>query len=176
MNNSSNILRLALIFVLALILQIVVIDNLEFLTFCNPFIYIVFILSLPFGISPITAMLLALPAGLAVDFASNTPGMHAAACVLIAYLRQPILNLIAFRNSYREGDIPSIYSYGLVWYLKYTVLMVSIHHVALFLIEQYDSFFVLPTLLRIVLSIIASTLVILLFQIVMPSGRSNEEV
>lgn len=45
MNNTANLLRLGLTLLLALILQIVVLDNLDFLGPCNPFVYIVFIMA-----------------------------------------------------------------------------------------------------------------------------------
>lgn len=174
MNSTSNLIRLLFIAIAAILLQVVVLDNLDLVELCNPFIYVVVILSAPFGLSPIMTMLLALPTGLAVDLASNTPGMHAAACVLIAYLRQYVLSLLSFRAAYRDDAMPSVYTYGTLWYLKYAAVMVLIHHMALFFIEQFDGFFVLPTLLRIIISAVVSTALIVLFSYVAPKGHDAE--
>ena len=168
MNNTANLIRLAFILVVAMLIQIVVLDNLSFLGPCNPFIYIIFILAAPFGCSSILLMLLSAGVGLFVDVMSNTPGMHTAACVLIAYLREFILRFLAFRNAYKADDMPSATVCGSLWYFKYTLLMVSIHHVALFLVEQFDSFYLVPTLLRIVLSIVATSVLIILFDMALP--------
>ncbi len=173
MNNTANLLRLGLILLIALILQIVVLDNLDFLGPCNPFVYIVFIMAAPFGCSSVSLMFMGAVAGLIVDLVSNTPGMHMAACILIAFVRQYILNILAFRSAYKADDMPSASSCGSLWYFKYTAIMVSIHHVALFLIEQFDSFYLVPTLLRIVLSIIASSLLIILFDMIMPRSTAS---
>lgn len=112
MNNTANLLRLGLILLLSLILQIVVLDNLDFLGPCNPFVYIVFIMAAPFGCSSVSLMVMGAVAGLIVDLVSNTPGMHMAACILIAFVRQYILNLLAFRSAYKADDMPSASSCG----------------------------------------------------------------
>lgn len=168
MNNTANLIRLAAILAVSMLLQVVVLDNLDFLGPCNPFIYIVFIMAAPFGCSPILLMLMSATAGVVVDVVSNTPGMHMAACVLIAYLRGFILRLLAFRSAYKDDDMPSAAACGSLWFFKYTLIMVSIHHVALFFIEQFDSFYLWPTLLRIALSVVASSLIIILFDMAMP--------
>ena len=140
MNNTANLIRLAFVLFFVLLLQIVVFDNLDFLGLCNPFIYILFILVAPFGCPTWLLMLMAGGAGLIIDVASNTPGMHAAASILIAYLRPVVLRLIAFRNTtYKEGDMPGSHAYGSMWFARYTLIIVAIHHLALFLIEQFDS-------------------------------------
>lgn len=168
MNNTANLIRLAAILAIALLLQVVVLDNIDFLGPCNPFVYIIFILAAPFGCSTILLMLMAAGVGLAADVVSSTPGMHMAACVLIAFARQYVLRLLAFRSAYKDDDMPGAQTCGSLWFFKYTLLMVSIHHVALFLIEQFDSFYLWPTVLRIVLSIVASSVVIILFDMAMP--------
>lgn len=177
MNSAYNIVRLLAVFVVLLLLQVVVFDNLDFLGLCNPFVYVAFVLLLPFGTSTILLMLLASVLGMVVDVASNTPGMHMAACVLVAYVRPYVLRLIAFRSvTYKDGELPGSRVYGTLWFARYTLLMVSIHHVALFLVEQFDSFYLLPTLLRIVMSIVASSLLIVLLENFMPAqGRGFDD-
>lgn len=177
MNSAYNLFRLSVVFAVLLLLQVVVFDNLDFLGLCNPFVYVGFILLIPFGTSTVLLMLLAAAAGLVVDLASNTPGMHMAACVLAAYARPRVLRLVAFRSvSYKDGELPGSRAYGSLWFARYAVLMVAIHHVALFLVEQFDSFYLWPTLLRIVLSIAASSLLIVLLENFVPArGRSLDD-
>lgn len=176
MDSTANIIRLTVIFAVSMLLQIVVLDGLDLVSLCNPMLYIVFLLSVPFGCSTAALMLLAAPTGLLMDIASNTPGMHMAACVLIAYLRQLFLRLLAFRSAYKESDMPSISACGIVWFVKYALLMTATHHVALFLIEQLDGFFFWPTLLRTLLSILATFFCLMLFEMAMPAlGRNPED-
>ena len=173
MNNTANLISLFVILLVSLLLQVVVIDNIDFLGPCNPFLYIVFIMAVPFGCSQISLMLMAAAVGFVVDMVSDTPGMHMASCVLIAFVRQYVLRLLAFRSAYKDDDMPGASTCGSLWFFKYTLIMVSVHHVALFLIEQFESFYLWPTLLRIVLSIVASSALIVFFDMARPRSAGS---
>lgn len=154
-------------------LQILIFNNLEISGFINPYIYIIVIMAVPFGVSTSMLMTIAFVTGLSIDLFCDTPGMHASASVLIGYIRQYILKFIAFSDAYKDDEMPSVKSYGLNWFVKYTVLMVSAHHVMLFIVEQFDTFFFWPTILRIILSIVTSSLLILLSQMIIPTTTSR---
>ncbi|MCF0190454.1 MAG: rod shape-determining protein MreD [Marinilabiliaceae bacterium] len=170
MTNSQNIIRLLLLFIILVLLQVVIFNNLDFLGFINPYPYILLVMSMPFGVSTSFLMIIGFGIGLTIDMFSNTPGMHAGSCVLLAYLRPWILKLIALHDDYKTGNLPSSASYGGMWYLKYTILCVSIHHVVLFCFEQIDTILWWPTLLRIILSIAASIVIIYVSQIFIRIG------
>lgn len=51
------------------------------------FFYVGFILLLPLGLNRNWAMIVAILTGLLIDIFSNTPGIHAAACVFIAFTK-----------------------------------------------------------------------------------------
>ncbi|MBP5365851.1 MAG: rod shape-determining protein MreD [Bacteroidales bacterium] len=174
MSNTSNILRLAILFVVVTLAQIFIFNNIQVSGFVNPYLYIVFIMTLPFGIGRGTLLVLSFFTGLFIDLFSNTPGMHACACTLIGYVRPYFLKFIAFRNEYREDGLPSMAEYGLSWYAKYAVLMVCTHHVTLFFIEQFDTLFFWPTLLRIILSIVSTLFFIIILQLFMPISTKSE--
>lgn len=173
MINSSNVIRLLLLYLITMVVQIVILNNLSIINFANPQIYVLFLLSLPYGIGTIPMMLYAFATGIVLDLFCDTPGMHAASCVLLAYVRRFVLNMLAYRDAYKDDELPSVRAYGWGWYMKYVTLLVTIHHVSLFLIEQFDTLFLWPTLLRITLSIISTVLLILLLQYVMPSNNDS---
>ena len=158
-----------------MLLQVLIFNNLDFVNLCNPFIYVAFIMSLPFGTPVPVAMVIGLLTGFSVDITVNTPGMHASACVAIAFFRPMFFKLIAFRTGYKEDELPLLHTYGLAWYFKYTIMMVSLHHIILFLVEQYDTFFAIPTLIRIAASIAMTTVVVLLFGMAQPKYSSRSE-
>ena len=177
MSNTGNILRLAVLFGIVGLIQVLILNNLDILPLCNPMLYIVVLLAMPFGMKTIPLMIVGFLVGLSIDVSANTPGMHAAACVFACYVRRYILSFIAFRNAYKEDELPSIQGYGIVWYTKYALMMVVVHHVVLFFVEQYDRFLFLQTFLRIVISIVASLSLILLFGLVSPGliGQRSKE-
>lgn len=81
-------------------------------------------------------MFLAFLLGLTLDYFTATPGLHAAPCVLIAYLRPFLINLLISQEgaelNYTE---PSIKSMGMAPYGFYVLVFTFIHHVYLVFIE-----------------------------------------
>ena len=87
---------------------------------------------------------------------------HAAACVLIAFVRPYLLKLMAPRDGY-EGERPlSLQVMGFGWFITYCLLMVFMHHAVLFYLEVFrlNEFF--STLFRMLLSMILTVGLILL--------------
>ena len=147
-------------FVLLVLIQVLALNNIQFLGFLNPYIYILFILSLPVKLPNWITLLLAFVLGLTIDAFSNTMGMHAFATVLVAFLRNSIINLFIAID---EGNnpTPSFYTFGVGAYVKYVVSMVVIHHIALFMLEAFSFHHFWILLLKILLSSTLTTLIIL---------------
>ena len=173
--DSSNVLKILAVFLIGSLAQIFIFNNLQISGFINPYAYIIAIMAMPFGTTTPVMIAVSFAQGLAIDIFCNTPGMHAGACVMIGYLRQYILKLIAQRDAYKSDMMPSASSYGIAWFLKYSVMMVSVHHVMLFFIEQFDTLFFWPTLCRVLLSILATILFILAAQFFLPSGGRTSD-
>lgn len=136
----KNIIR----FILFLLVQALVLDKVPPLhQFVKPYLYFLYILWLPFNTPRLGLMLLSFAFGLCMDYFSGTPGLHAAPCVLIAYLRPFLLNVLMPQEktelSYGEPGIASI---GFAPYSVYVVLLTFIHHAYLVLIEwlQFGDF------------------------------------
>jgi len=129
----QNIIR----FLLLVLFQVLVLNNIQFLGYINPYLYILFILSLPVQTPRWFSLVLAFSIGLTIDAFSNTMGLHAFACVLIAFLRNGVINLF---TSIEEGNnpTPSFHTFGVGAYIKYVVLMVIIHHFTLFYLEAFS--------------------------------------
>ena len=128
-----NIIRLT-VFIL---LQVYVLNKVPHLhRFIAPYLYFLFILWLPFSISRGALLIVGFITGIILDFFMMTPGLHAAACVLIAYLRPFIINVLAPKDatgfSYRE---PSPKAMGWTPYLVYTFVLTLFHHGYMVLLE-----------------------------------------
>ena len=152
----QNIIR----FVLLVLVQVLVLNNIQFLGYINPYIYILFILSLPFQTPRWFTLLLAFALGLTIDAFSNTMGMHAFAAVMVAFLRTGIIKLF---TAIEEGNnpTPSFHTFGVSAYIKYVVTLVIIHHATLFFLEAFSvsNFWVMS--LKIILSSILTIMMIL---------------
>jgi rod shape-determining protein MreD len=158
----NSIIRYTVIFIILILLQVVLFNNIQFSGYVNPYVYIILILLLPVEISALLLLSIAFITGLIIDFFTGTPGMHASATVLAGFVRPFVLRLISPRDGYEAGAVPSMEVYGFRWFLIYTVIIVLIHHLALFYIEvfRFTDFF--RTLLRVFLSSLFSVIFILL--------------
>lgn len=136
----KNIIR----FILFILVQQFVLNQIPMLhQFITPYIYFLFILWLPFNINRIVLMLLAFALGLTLDYFTHTPGLHAASCVLVAFLRSHILHLLVPQEKIEQSfSDPSAKSMGFVQYGIYVVLLTFAHHFYLVLIEwlQFGNF------------------------------------
>jgi rod shape-determining protein MreD len=153
--------------VFLVLLQVLVLNNILFLGWINPFIYILFILLIPFETPGWLLLLTAFGLGISIDSFSNTPGLHTSATVAMAYLRPYVLRLIAPREGYEPGTFPRMHYFGFGWFLKYSAILVLAHHIILFSVEAFTWVDFHFTLFRAAVSAVFSTILIMISQFFM---------
>jgi hypothetical protein len=139
--------------------------------YINPYVYILFILMLPVFVNKGILLFLAFLTGLTIDFFGNTPGLHAAATVLMAFARPGILRMFFEHLDFTAGEEPNIRKLKPGGFLKYVLIMVFIHHSALFFLEIFSFYGFLSTLYRIVLSTLVTTLMIMILALLFSSRK-----
>ncbi|MES2850305.1 MAG: rod shape-determining protein MreD [Bacteroidota bacterium] len=151
----KNIVR----FVLLILVQYYILDKVSLHQMVVPYIYFLFIIWMPFNLGRAWQMILAFLLGFTLDSFRHNPGFHAAACVLIAYLRPFLINmLIPQEGAETNYDEPSARSMGgLLPYMLYAGVLTLIHHAWLFFLEalQFGNFwyFIIKTLLSTVITL-----------------------
>jgi rod shape-determining protein MreD len=158
----NSVIRYFILFIILMLLQVLLFNNIQFSGYINPYVYLLLILLLPVEIPSWLLLLISFFTGLTVDFFSGTPGMHASATVLAGFSRPYVLRLISPRDGYEPGATPSMEVYGFRWFLLYTITIVVIHHFALFYMEVFRLTDFFRTFLRVILSSIFSAIFILL--------------
>jgi rod shape-determining protein MreD len=83
----NRIIRLSLIFIVLILLQVLLFNNIQFSGYVNPYVYIMFILLLPVEMPSWLLLMLSFFTGLIVDLFCGTPGMHSSATVLAGFVR-----------------------------------------------------------------------------------------
>lgn len=162
--NYKNV-PLNIFFVIVVVfLQVTAFKNVSFfgISFCM--MYIAVILLLPIHFNRTWSLFIAFGVGIIVDAFYNTAGMHAAASVLIAYIRTPFINLIKPASDYEEYAEVSIPSLGLRWYLTYMLPLLFLHHFVAFNIEYYDWKYIGMAFLNALCSVPLTLIVILMVQ------------
>lgn len=152
-------------FIILLLAQVTICNNINFLGYINPYIYIVFIFLFPVKNNRLVLILIAFLLGMLLDMFSDSGGVHAAASVTLAYVR-PVLLKFSFGMLYEHQTIKfsNLELGGLISYVTFGVL---IHHLILFSLEIFNTSQILlileKTLFSSVFTIILSLLIIVLF-------------
>jgi len=136
----KNIFRL----ILFITVQVFLLNKIPFLhRFIVPYLYFLFILWLPFSTPRIALLFIGFATGLILDYFKMTPGLHAAACVLIAYVRPFIIQLLITKET-TEINFHEPSPRGLGWgpYMVYAFILTFLHHLYLTLLQwlQFGSF------------------------------------
>lgn len=155
----NNLIRGLLYFVVLVLIQVLILNNIHFLRIATPFLYLYFIVKMPVGSPRDLVVLFSFLIGLVIDVFSNTPGMHAAACTLTGFIREPLIRFYMGKDL-PDGIYPSYKTFGYGGFFRYILSLVVIHHVTLFLIESLTLFDPLFLALRIGASVITTTLLI----------------
>ena len=165
----GTLLKNTLRFVLLILVQVFVLDRIHLYYMVTPYIYFLFILWMPFEGNRSVQMLIAFALGFTLDSFRHHPGFHAAACVLIAYLRPFLINLLIVQegaeNNYRAPSAKSLG--GFIPYLIYAGMLTLVHNAWLFFLEavQFGNFwyFIIKTVFSTAISLLLIIIVELLF-------------
>lgn len=157
-------------FLILLIVQIIVFNNVNFLSYISPYPYILFIVLYPVNANKSGLLIASFALGIVMDVFSNSGGFHTAACIILAYYR-PYLFRFSFGLSYEYQTIklndvltPERFSF--------IVLSVLLHHLILFTLEAFKLTLLLDILLRTLLSSVFTILLaILIIYITKPNKR-----
>ena len=123
-------------FIILILIQVLLLNQINFLGYINPYLYILFIIIFPFTGNKSFLILLSFILGLIIDMFGDSGGVHAAACVFIAYLR-PVILKFSFGVSYEYNSV-KINKMGFSQRILYISLLVLIHHLLLFSLEIFN--------------------------------------
>ena len=135
---SKTILINLLRFVVLIFVQAFLLKNLPVYNLSTPYLYILFILLLPFDIPNILLFILAFITGITIDAFYDTPGLHAASCVLLAFVRISFINITVQKEGFDNEPEPTLSIMGFRWFLTYALVLTLIHHFFLFNLENFS--------------------------------------
>ena len=164
----TNIVRfLALVFV-----QVFLLKNISLYNLSTPYFYILFILLLPFETPNILLFALSFILGLTIDAFYDTPGLHATACVLLAFVRVLFIAITVQKEGFDNEPEPTLSNMGFRWFFTYTLILTLFHHFFLFTLEVFRFSEIQYTLGRALLSSIFTVFLILISGLI--SYKSKE--
>jgi rod shape-determining protein MreD len=155
---------------LLLFIQIILLRNLSFYDLATPFIYILFLMLLPFGTPNILLYLIAFGTGLTLDAFYDTLGVHASACVTLIFVRIQFISISVNRDGFDEPE-PTLGNMGFKWFTIYSLLCIFSHHLILFILEAFKISELSYTLMRCLMSGILTWFIIILIEFIFYNRR-----
>ncbi len=167
----ASIVKYFLFFVALVLVQVLVLNNVQISGYINPYVYVLFILLLPFETPGWLLLVLSFILGLSIDIFpqglagwGNTLGIHTAATVLLAFARPLVLDWINPRGEYESGTSPGSKDHGIGWFFLYVLILIGIHHFALFFLEDFSLRHFFHTFIRFVFSLFFTILLVLIVE------------
>ena len=124
-------------FIVVLLLQALILNNVHIEGYATPYLFIYFILKQPSSIGRNSLMVWAFLLGMGVDMFSDTPGIHTAALTLLAFLRPSLLRLWEQRED-NEVFVPSSLTMGTWVYMRYNLISTLLFTTVLLCIDTFS--------------------------------------
>jgi len=144
-------------YIIVMILQVLLFDQLQLWGACHPYIYVMCLLMMPITISHSLSMVIGACAGIIMDMFCNSLGVHTAACILIMFIRPYLLGAIV-NDKDRLNEQISLRSIGMEALIKYVVILVLVHHLLVFSLAAWSwshmGFVLLETIVSSILTIL----------------------
>ncbi len=154
----NSIVTHSLRFILFILVQAFILNQLEFGWGILIMVYPLFIFLLPNELSVTFTMLLGFAMGFCIDLLSNTFGLHASSLVLFAYLKPTVFARFAKQEDYDYNRETNIYTMGTRWFVYTFGLLLLFHHLWFFLFEIANFGEITYVLQKTGLSLVASFL------------------
>lgn len=137
-------------FILILLLQVMLINNLQLGGYCHPYLYVVCLLVMPLTLPRWVDLLIGALVGLTLDAFCNSAGVHMAACTMLMLIRPYLIERMVV-DSERLTDEINVSSIGMSTFSIYAAILIASHHALVFLLTNWFSS-ILFTLLQTVVS------------------------
>lgn len=166
----SDFLRNIFRFAVFILIQVFLLNKIPHLhRFITPYIYFLFLLWLPFSVSRQWLLLIGFLTGLTLDYFTMTPGLHTAACLLIAYVRPFLISVLTPKDSsefnYREPSPKAM-----LWtpYLVYVFVLTLLHHGYMVFLQWLSFGSFLDFIIKVIATTAISMLLIITVELLFP--------
>ncbi|MEZ4826839.1 MAG: hypothetical protein R3C61_11205 [Bacteroidia bacterium] len=142
-------LRYIAAFLLYVFFQVTVLNDLTLFHVATPWVYLLFLLTLPFSLPIPVLYIIAFLTGLSVDIFSDhaATGLHAFSSLMAVAARGRVALFISTTN-YRSPDEITLRNQTGVWFVWYLLPLIILHHLTYFLLEAFSFQFFWLSLLK----------------------------
>jgi len=166
----NDIIKYGLKFIGIILLQVLILKNIDLnfgvYQYFHFIVYPIFIFNLPVRTPKSLLILIGFFTGFTIDLFYDSPGVHAAALTLTAFLRSSVLKWVEPVEGFSTSAVPDSQSLGYSAYFIYAAVLLFIHLIAYFSIEAFSFLYFFDIALRAIWSFIISILLLVLLQFI----------
>ena len=145
------------------LLQALVLNQVLFSAYINPFLYVILIISLPIKTPKWFLLFYAFLLGFFIDLFSGSLGFHSTATILIAFFKPFISKITIPHNILGDTDDITLKKIGNKAFITFSLFLILIHNSCLFIIEHLS--FNLAIAGKILASSIVTLIIVLIAQL-----------
>lgn len=165
-------LEYTLFFVVLLLLQVFLFDNLSLWVYIAPLPYVAFLVMLPPNTGRGLLVFLGFVTGVVLDFMTGTGGLHTIASTFTGFARPGIVAVTMGKDFWRDsGDVITRGNIRSGKWMRCSALMVLLHCIVFFMFEALSFRYFGHTLLKIVMSSAVTVLLVWFTGLLYPLKR-----
>jgi len=134
----NKALYITFLFLFLLFLQVFLLNNILFLGYINPYLYVAFVIFYPLKKERYLFLFLSFLLGLSIDFFSDSSGINAFSLLFIAYLRLFLIRII-FKKTEQDYLLFNLDQEPFGKVFNYVISLVVIHHFILFSLANFST-------------------------------------
>ncbi|MEC9209071.1 MAG: hypothetical protein VX762_01435 [Bacteroidota bacterium] len=143
------------------LLQVLILNEILFFTYINPYLYLALIISLPLKTPKWFLLVYAFTIGFFIDLLGGSLGFHSTATVFIAFIKSAISKITIPHNILEDTDEITLNKIGSKSFIIFSLLIILFHNNILFILEHLNINF------HILKKIVASSLVTLILILIL---------
>lgn len=132
---NKDIISYIFLFVILVLIQVLLMNHIVLFNCAVCFIFIYFLIKVPISISTNWLLTLGFFLGLTVDVLSDSPGLNALACTVLAVLKRPMFFAYEQHDDKKRNISPSLGTMGFFSYCKYLITLTTLYCLIVFFVE-----------------------------------------
>jgi len=165
------------LFILLILLQILIIDKVDLgnlSSYSCPLIYGLLIVIINPKTNIFLLFLLAFATGLIIDVFRDTPGINASSLLVLAFLKNPLLDLMFDKDDIDETKDINIYSLGVSKFLIFAFILLFIQHIWFYIIEYSSFYMFMNIIIKSIINSVLATFILLIIQYLFVNYKHNK--
>ncbi len=134
----NKVSYISFLFFSLLLLQVLLLNNVLFLGYINPYIYVAFVIFYPLKKERYLFLFLSFLLGLSIDFFSDSGGINAFSLLFIAYIRLFLVRVI-FKKTEQDYLLFDLHQEPFGKVFNYVIILIVIHHFILFSLANFST-------------------------------------